>query len=171
MGIAENSHWTTRKVPQLLSIVLSPPDTDARCCPLLPPLPRVEGSLLILPACQIAAEEAAAASPRHGLCWWLRGKRICLPGQEMLIQSRGWEDPLEKGMATHSSLLAWRTAWTEESGRLYSLWGCKESDTTERLTLFAFALKGGCLSFLASVAPDWRCKLTEHRGSHPLKFP
>ena len=36
------------------------------------------------------------------------------------IQSLGWEDPLEKGMATHSSILAWRLPWTEEPGRLQS---------------------------------------------------
>ena len=42
----------------------------------------------------------------------------------------GWEDPLEKGAATHSSILAWRIPWTEEPGRL-QLWGCKELDTTE----------------------------------------
>ena len=40
------------------------------------------------------------------------------------------EDPLEEGMATHSSILAWRTPCTEEPGRLQSL-GLKESDTTE----------------------------------------
>ena len=34
------------------------------------------------------------------------------------IQSLGWEDPLEKGMATHSSILAWRIQWTKEPGRL-----------------------------------------------------
>ena len=43
----------------------------------------------------------------------------------------GWEDPLEKGMATHSNILAWRIPWTEEPGRLYSPWGGTESDTTE----------------------------------------
>ena len=43
--------------------------------------------------------------------------------QETLVQSLGWEDPLEKGMATHSSILAWRIPQTEEPG--------KESDTTE----------------------------------------
>ena len=37
------------------------------------------------------------------------------------IQSLGWEDPLEKGMATHSSILAWRILWTEEPGRLQSM--------------------------------------------------
>ena len=39
--------------------------------------------------------------------------------------------PLEEEMATHSSILAWRIPWTEEPGRLYSPWGCKESDSTE----------------------------------------
>ena len=38
--------------------------------------------------------------------------------QETLVQSLGWKDPLEKGMATHSSILAWRIPWTEESGGL-----------------------------------------------------
>ena len=37
---------------------------------------------------------------------------------ETLLWSLGWEDPLEKGMAIHSSILAWRIAWTEELGRL-----------------------------------------------------
>ena len=41
--------------------------------------------------------------------------------QEMQVQSLGWEDPLEKGMATHSSILAWRIPWTEEPGRLESM--------------------------------------------------
>ena len=41
--------------------------------------------------------------------------------------------PLEEGMATHSSILAWRIPWTEEPGG-YSPWGCKESDTTEGLS-------------------------------------
>ena len=40
---------------------------------------------------------------------------------ETQIQSLGWEDPLEKGMATHSSILAWRVPWTEEPGRLPSV--------------------------------------------------
>ena len=38
--------------------------------------------------------------------------------QETWVQSLGWEDPLEKEMATHSSILAWRIPWTEEPGRL-----------------------------------------------------
>ena len=41
--------------------------------------------------------------------------------QETQVQSLGQEDPLEKGMATHSSTLAWRSPWTEEPGRLQSM--------------------------------------------------
>ena len=52
--------------------------------------------------------------------------------QETRVRSLGWEDPLEKEMATHSSTLAWKIPWTEEPGRLESV-GHKESDTTERL--------------------------------------
>ena len=48
------------------------------------------------------------------------------------VQSLGWEDPLEKEMATHSSLLAWKSHG-QRSLAGSSPWGCKESDTTERL--------------------------------------
>ena len=47
---------------------------------------------------------------------------------ETWAQSLGWEDPLEKGMATQSSILAWIIPWTEEPS---SPWGHKESDMTE----------------------------------------
>ena len=57
--------------------------------------------------------------------------------QETRVQFLGWEDPLEKGMAIHSSTLAWRSPWMEEPRRLpstgYSLSMGKESDTTARL--------------------------------------
>ena len=45
--------------------------------------------------------------------------------QETQIQSLGWEDPPEKGMATHSIIVAWRIPWTEESGRLQSMESAK----------------------------------------------
>ena len=44
---------------------------------------------------------------------------------EMQVQSLSWEDPLEKKMATHSSILAWEIPWTEETGGLYSPGGSK----------------------------------------------
>ena len=50
--------------------------------------------------------------------------------QEMRVPSLGPEDPLEEGMATHSSILAWRIPWTEEPGGLQSI-GSKKRDTTE----------------------------------------
>ena len=54
----------------------------------------------------------------------------------MRFQSLGWEDPLEEGMATHSSILAWKISWTEELGRLQSI--RKESDITERLSTHTY---------------------------------
>ena len=59
--------------------------------------------------------------------------------QETQVQSLYWEDPLEKGMITHSSILAWRIPWTEEPGG-YSPWNHKESDMAERLTLPLFII-------------------------------
>ena len=58
--------------------------------------------------------------------------------QETQVQSLVRKTPLEKGVTTHSSILAWRISWTEEVG--CSSWGHKESDTTERLTHVAVAL-------------------------------
>ena len=58
--------------------------------------------------------------PKLGLPRWLSGKD--LPAvQETWIQSLNWEDPLEKEMATHSSILAWEIPWTEEPGRVQSM--------------------------------------------------
>ena len=52
-------------------------------------------------------------------------QRLNLPAiketQETHVRSLGWEDPLEDSTATHSSIIAWRSPWTEESGRLQSI--------------------------------------------------
>ena len=65
--------------------------------------------------------------------------------QETWVQSRGWEDPLEKGKVTHCSILAWRIPWTVVfwPGEFHGLdkpWGHKESDTAEQLSLSAYAV-------------------------------
>ena len=52
-----------------------------------------------------------------GLPWWLIGKESL---QEMQVRTLGQEDPLEKEMATHSSILSWEIPWTEEPGKLQS---------------------------------------------------
>ena len=57
--------------------------------------------------------------------------------QETHFWSPGWEDPLEKEMATHLGIFAWKIPWTEEPPGWRSPWGCKELDVTERLTLYA----------------------------------
>ena len=57
--------------------------------------------------------------------------------QEIWVQSLVQEDPLEKGVATHSSILAWRIPWTEDIVG-HSPWGCKESDMTEQVKLSLF---------------------------------
>ena len=67
-----------------------------------------------------------------GLPQWLSGKEsACSAGDTGDMGSvLGREDPLEEGMATHSSVLAWKIPWTEEPGGLQSM-GHKESDTAE----------------------------------------
>ena len=56
------------------------------------------------------------------MAFWVAQTVKNLPAmQEAWVQFLGWEDPLEKGMATHSSILAWRIPWTEEPGGLQSL--------------------------------------------------
>ena len=70
--------------------------------------------------------------------------------QETWVRSLGWEDPLEKEMATHSSILAWRIPCTEELGGLQSM-GRKESDTTERLHIHTF-------TSTLSLPPSRHCK-------------
>ena len=59
--------------------------------------------------------------------------------EETGVRSLGLEEPLENGMATHSSVLAWRISWTEEPGGLQFI-GLQELDRTERLILSLFHL-------------------------------
>ena len=64
------------------------------------------------------------------------------------VRSLGWEDPVEKGMATHSRILAWRIPW-----------GCKESDTTERLSLTGLKIVVNSHAVIRSLtrtaSPKW----------------
>ena len=58
-----------------------------------------------------------------------------LAAQETWVRSLGWEDPLEKGITTNSSILAWRIPWTEEPGGLQSM-GLQESDRVYGKSLY-----------------------------------
>ena len=65
---------------------------------------------------------------------------------ETWVQSLGWEHPLEKEMATHSSILAWRIPWTEEPGGLQSMGsqkvGCDLATNTHNINPLALAHSG-----------------------------
>ena len=72
--------------------------------------------------------------------------------QETCVQSLGWEDALEKGMTTHSSILAWRIPWTEQPDRLHTPWGQKELDTTNIFT-FTTGVQHNDSQFLKALLP------------------
>ena len=87
--------------------------------------------------------------------------------QETWVRSLSREDPLEKEMATHSSILAWRIPWTEDPGGLQSMGypqGRKESDMTERLHFHFPLLKGHLPS-----EPDF--SLSFPLPTHQTSFP
>ena len=86
---------------------------------------------------------------------WLKYSPCGSPGKESAYNVGnlglipGWENPLEKGMATHSSILAWEIPWTEEPGRLQSM-GCKvRHDWVTSLSLFipSNSVWGCCYNF------------------------
>ena len=84
-----------------------------------------------------------------------------LPGMlEAQVQSLGWEDPLEKEMATHSSTLAWRIPWREEPGRLQSM----GSQSRTRLSDFTHSLKtlgqdGFIMTFTSNTLISLQCAM------------
>ena len=77
--------------------------------------------------------------------------------QETWVRPLGWEDSLEKGMATNSSILAWRIPW------IYSPWGLKESDTTEHLSFPTWC------SGKESACQCKRCKFNPWVGKIPWR--
>ena len=86
--------------------------------------------------------------------------------QETWVQSLDGEDPLGKGMATHSSILAWKSPWRRSLAG-YSPWGRKESDTTEQLTLYLMAQ---WLKIHLAIQGTWVQSLVgELRFPHPVE--
>ena len=71
---------------------------------------------------------------------WVKNLPEMQETQETWVRSLGQEDPLEKEMTTHSSILVQEIPWIEEPGD-YSLWGCKELDTTEQLSMDIYVYK------------------------------
>ena len=75
--------------------------------------------------------------------------------QETQVQSLGQEDPLEKDMATYSSILAWKIPWTEESGGLQFV-GSQELNMTDQQTTTMIRADVNSLSFHAFIAEMWQ---------------
>ena len=87
--------------------------------------------------------------------------------QETWVWSLGWEDPLEKGMATHSSILAWRIPWTEEPGGLQSMGFQRvRHDPAWRTHRGPESPTEESQQWLLSISPQGRTRHREH-GSGP----
>ena len=110
-------------------------------------------------------------SPRaQASCIAQSGKHLCAM-QETWVQLLGWEDPLEKGKAAHSRILAWRISWTEELGKLQCL-GSQESDMTYHCLSFLFPIcTRVCVSTTASMMTHGsaRTQPTEHENQETEK--
>ena len=98
---------------------------------------KLKGKASLKPLKKIKDEERGSACSLsclsisfQGLLWWLTGKESTCQckRQEMQVQSLGQEDPLEKEMVTHSSILAWKVLQTEDPGGLQSM-GSQKSQT------------------------------------------
>ena len=76
--------------------------------------------------------------------------------QENWVRSLSWEDPLEKGMATHSSILAWRIPWTEEHGRIQSM-RLQRVGYDQATNIFTFIFKTNFNSNLTVMTGLWSC--------------
>ena len=121
----KNSHLVTLHLPCILSSFPTPPASFIS-------LP--EGSLDCAPGLMVPPAPSGLQQRLHnrGLPWWLSGYRTHLPVQELQetwVRSLGQEDPLEKGMGTHSSILTWRMPWSEEPGGLHTAHGVAKSWT------------------------------------------
>ena len=88
------------------------------------------------------------------LPWWLRRWRIRLQC-ETWLPSLGWEDPLEKEMATRSSVLPWGIPWTEEPGGLQSI-GSQRVGHDWATFPFSFFIQWGWSRFLGQVMPSYK---------------
>ena len=81
---------------------------------------------------------------------------ICLPMPKAWVRSLGGEEPLEKEMAIHSSILAWKIPWTEKPGGLQYMVHTKELDTTEQLhfhfTFFIVQLSHSYMTTVKTIA-------------------
>ena len=107
---------------------------------LLPP-----SSPTLLSLCSRRSISQALLSSDLGTTFWaslvVQTLKNLTETQEIRVRSLGWEDPLEEGMATQSSILAWRIPWTEEPGGLQSMGSQRVRHDRETFT-FTFDMEG-----------------------------
>ena len=89
---------------------------------------------------------------------------------ETWVQSLGWEDPLEEGMATHCSILAWRISWTEEPGGLQSMGlpGVSHDWATKHSTLLEYIYWDSLVAQLVKNLPAMQETLVQFLGQEDL---
>ena len=123
-----------------------------------------------------------------GLPWWFSGKECVCQCRRRRVWSPGWEEPLEKEMATHSSILAWLIPWTQEPGGLQATgskrvghdWATKQdrlsyagvcyNDKTEAEITFSedhLCLPGINASLLSFILPPPGVGMMPHWHYHP----
>ena len=95
---------------------------------------------------------------------WLNDKELCLPIQEIQVWSLGQKDPLEKEVATHSSILAWKVPWTEEPGGPQSMGLHNWAASQKQHILWCYVICSKCCPLhsmkvsLLPTAADARCE-------------
>ena len=132
-GCAHRRHWPTSRTTWSSN---HPPPSMASNIPSV---------TLCIPDCLATADPGRRVTFCFGKHTSFIHQLRCFPGgsvvknlpavPEIRVRSLGWKDPRKKGMATHSSSLAWRFPWTEEPGRAHKE-GHKESDMTDYTSTF-----------------------------------
>ena len=90
--------------------------------------------------------------------------------RETRVQSQGWEDPLEKEMATHSSILAWEIPWVEEPGRLQSMGSQRVRHDCESLGVGSLSLLQRFFPTQESNCGLLHCRQTLYHLTHQINY-
>ena len=143
---------------------VSPEDTAAKISKHITPL--WLASRLLPPSKSLCTR---SDQPSERVYWWLRGSLVAQmvknlpPVQETRVWSQGQEDPLEKTMATHSNILAWRIPWAEDPSGLQSM-------GSQRVRL-DWATKHACGYLWRSRSTQKLIKLNRSQSHSPSIFP
>ena len=147
-SVLSDSVRSHRRQPTRLPLPWDSPGKNAGVgCHFLLQCMKVKSEIEVAQLCPTLSDPMDGSLPGSSVHWIFQARvpqvaqwyRICLPmqeKQETWVRFLGQEDPLEKGMVTHSSIFAWRTPWTEEPDGLRSM-GSIKSHMTKRLSTHA----------------------------------